>query len=193
MWEQLLDWDTEIFIYLNNLGSEPYDAFWSTATNITTWIPLFILFFVLVWVKYPRKQALWVTLIIVAFILFITGATNITKELVERLRPNNDPGINALIRILKRPISYSFFSGHASTSFGVTTLVVLFLRKRVKWVWLFYLWPFIFAYSRIYVGVHFPLDILIGTTVGLLSAILFYSVYKRSKHPAYGKPISNRE
>jgi len=102
---------------------------------------------------------------------------------VQRLRPNNNIAINTFIRIVKDPSSYSFFSGHSSSSFSITTLIVLFLRKKVKWSWVFYTWPLLFAYSRIYVGVHYPLDILVGTLVGISSGILFYKIYNRFIKP----------
>ncbi|MEL6916997.1 MAG: phosphatase PAP2 family protein [Bacteroidota bacterium] len=179
MLDKLLEWDTDTFIYLNSLGSEPYDFFWSTVTNISTWIPLFLLFVFLVFSKYPPKNALYITVTVVLLAFFITTFTNITKELVGRLRPNNNEEINSFIRIVKNPQSLSFFSGHASSSFSITTLIVLFLRKKISWVWLFYLWPLLFAASRIYVGVHYPIDIIVGALVGLLSAFLFYGLYRK--------------
>ncbi|WP_422083892.1 phosphatase PAP2 family protein [Ulvibacterium sp.] len=179
MLEKILQWDRDTFIYLNNLGIEEYDFFWSTVTNISTWIPLFILFFIIIYRKYPKREALFVSLTIIALVFFITTATDMTKEYVARLRPNNDSQVNTLIRILKTPTTYSFFSGHASSSFSVTTLVVLFLHKRFKWCWFFYVWPLLFAASRIYVGVHYPVDIIVGALVGVLSAFLFYTMYVR--------------
>jgi undecaprenyl-diphosphatase len=65
-------------------------------------------------------------------------------------------------------------------------LVFLFLREKVKWVILFFIWPILFAMSRIYVGVHFPIDILVGTVVGLLSGLLFYKLYNRFISPYSG-------
>jgi len=179
MLERLLQWDRETFLYLNDLGVAEYDFFWSTATKISSWTPLFLIFFIVIYRKYPKREVTYVILSIVALIFFITLATDVTKEIVGRLRPNNEPEINSLIRILRNPTSYSFFSGHASSSFSITTLVVLFLRKRFQWCWLFYIWPIVFAYSRIYVGVHYPLDILVGAVVGVLSAFLFYTLYVR--------------
>jgi len=179
MLNRILEWDRETFIYLNSLGIEDYDGFWSVATNISSWIPLFVLFFILILLKYPLKEAVLMSLSVVALAFFIVLATDFTKEFVSRLRPNNDTDINTLIRILRSPSNYSFFSGHAASSFSITTLVVLFLRKKLPWVWLFYLWPLIFSFSRIYIGVHYPTDIITGAAVGIGSAFLFYSMYHR--------------
>lgn len=179
MLEKLLQWDQDVFIYLNSLGVELFDPFWIVVTNIFTWIPLFILFFVLISLKFPKRQTFFITLTVVALIFFILFATQMTKELVLRLRPNNNGEINSFIRILKNPSSYSFFSGHSSSSFSITTIIVLFLRRKIKWVWLFYAWPLLFVYSRIYVGVHYPIDIFVGALVGVGSAFIFYGLYKK--------------
>lgn len=187
MLEAILEWDRETFIYLNSLGIEQYDTFWSTITNITTWIPLYIVFFALIYYKYPKKQALSAVLTVVLLVVVILSATEITKEFVARLRPNNEPEINTLIRILKSPTNFSFFSGHAATSFGVTTLMVLFLRKHFKWAYFFYLWPLLFASSRIYVGVHYPVDIIVGTIVGVSFAFLFYYTFRKFIEPYIAK------
>ena len=179
MLDQLLQWDQSLFVYLNSLGSPTYDFFWITVTTILNWTPIFILFLLVVVLKYPKKEAFFVILTVVALAFFITGLTDLTKGLVERLRPNNTEEIKSFIRILKTPSSYSFFSGHSSSSFSIATLLFLFLRKRFKYSWLFYIWPLFFAYSRIYVGVHYPLDIIVGCLVGVLSAFIFYNLYTK--------------
>ncbi len=177
MLKKILEWDRDTFVYLNNLGIEEYDLFWTTVTDFYTWIPLFLLFIVLVFVKYPKREAFYVLLTIALMIVFVTKATDVTKDYVARLRPNNAEEINTLIRILKSPTTYSFFSGHSASSFSITTVFVLFLRKKFKWSWIFYLWPVVFATSRIFVGVHYPVDIIVGTIVGILSAVAFYKMY----------------
>lgn len=179
MLNRILEWDRETFIYLNSLGIESYDEFWSVATNFSSWIPLFALFFILLLLKHPLKEAVLMSLLVITLAFFISWATDFTKEFVSRLRPNNDTEVNTLIRILRSPSNYSFFSGHAAGSFSITTLVVLFLRKKLRWVWLFYLWPIIFSFSRIYIGVHYPTDIITGAVVGITSAFLFYAGYHR--------------
>lgn len=177
MLEKLLEWDRDTFVYLNNLGIEEYDFFWKIVTNFPTWIPLMVLFIVLIFLKYPRREAFFVLLTIILMITLVGIATDLTKNYVARLRPNNTEELHALIRILKNPPSYSFFSGHSASSFSITTSVVLFLRKRFKWSWFFYIWPILFALSRIFVGVHYPIDIIVGALVGVLFAVLFYRLY----------------
>jgi len=179
MLEKLLKWDRDTFIYFNGLGVEEYDFFWSTITNITTWIPLFLLLIVLLILKFPKKEAFYKLITIFGLVFFIIIVTHLTKTWVGRLRPNNTEEINTLIRILKSPTDYSFFSGHAASSFSITVLVFLFLRKKVRWLVLFFIWPLLFAISRIYVGVHYPLDIIVGALVGILTGLLFYKLYNR--------------
>lgn len=183
MLKKLFEWDKEVFIYLNKLGIEEYDTFWTVATEIISWTPLFILFFVLIMMAYPGKEGRYRSLTVLLLLFLVLIATNLTKEFFERLRPSNEEQLRDLIRILIQPKGYSFFSGHAATSFSITTLVYLFLRKRMKYTWLLFIWPVIFSFSRIYVGVHYPFDILIGTVVGVLFAILFYKAYQRFRAP----------
>ena len=95
------------------------------------------------------------------------------------MRPNNVEALGELIRILQKPTNYSFFSGHASSSFSVTTFVVLALRKYTKWIYLAYIWPLIFVMSRIYVGVHYPSDIFVGALVGTAFAFFFYFLCRK--------------
>lgn len=183
MFEKFLQWDQDTFIYLNALGTEQFDTFWITVTEIKSWIPLFVLFLLMFVVKFPRKKAFFQIAWVSFLAVFITFLTYTVKNWVARPRPCNDETINSFIRILKTPVDYSFFSGHASSSFAITLLVYLLLRERARWTWIFFLWPILFTYSRIYVGVHFPLDIVVGALVGVLSALLFYTIYKKTIEP----------
>ncbi|NER09280.1 undecaprenyl-diphosphatase [Muriicola jejuensis] len=190
MWDRLIDWDRNTFIFLNSLGIEEYDGFWSYVTHTSSWLPLFALFFVLFLVAFSRKEAF--ARILTTLLLFgcVMALMYLTKEFVARLRPNNSEELRGIIRVLFRPEDYSFFSGHAANSFAITTLVVLFLRKKLPWVWVFYIWPLLFSLSRIYVGVHYPLDLIAGSFVGIVMALLFYrgftgliAPYLGSGHP----------
>ncbi len=177
MIDQLNKWDRELFVYLNSLGIESYDSFWIFVTNVKNWIPLYIFFFIMFFASYHWKKALLKSLLLIAAFFTTLGFTNFVKNIADRLRPNNEPELLDLIRILDTPTNFSFFSGHASSSFVVTTFVVLSLRKKYKWIYLVYIWPILFVMSRIYVGVHYPLDLLVGALVGILFAFLFYRIY----------------
>ncbi|MCW8980565.1 MULTISPECIES: phosphatase PAP2 family protein [Altibacter] len=179
MFEALKEWDRKLFIFLNNLGIEQYDGFWLFVTQIESWIPLFLLIVALIFYYYKgRKGAVVFAFVLLTFAitLFITDTT---KDFVARLRPNNVDTFSELIRILQKPSTFSFFSGHASSSFSITTFVVLSLRRYNHSIYLMYLWPLIFVLSRIYVGVHYPSDILVGAMVGTIMGYLFYKVSKR--------------
>jgi len=174
MFDALKERDRELLIFLNNLGSEPFDSFWIFVTQIESWTALFVFFTLLIFYFYKSKKGLFVFASVVvtfAITLFLTGTV---KELVARLRPNNIDTMSHLIRVLKNPVSYSFFSGHASNGFAIATFVVLVIRKFNKWIYVAYLWPLLFVFSRIYIGVHYPSDILAGAFVGTVIAIIMY-------------------
>ena len=97
-----------------------YDKFWSLITKISTWIPLFFLFGFLLFKKYNWRGALSRVLALILLAVFITFLTDQVKDVVGRLRPNNNDAINDFIRVLRSPRDYSFFSGHASSSFSIT-------------------------------------------------------------------------
>lgn len=186
MLETILEWDRETFIYLNNLGIERYDAFWVTVTDFINWTPLFLLLMGIIFWKYPKREAILVMGTLLLMILFVVTLTDLTKNAVARLRPNNTEEISTLIRILKTPTTYSFFSGHSSSSFSIATILVLFLRHRFRWCWLMYLWALLMVASRVFVGVHYPVDIIVGGLVGVLSAFFFYILYVRLIVPTLG-------
>jgi undecaprenyl-diphosphatase len=179
MLEQLLLWDREAFLYLNNLGVAPLDPFWSTVTDIATWTPLFLLFFVLLLNTYPWKQAVTIALTALLLLGVVLWFTDWTKAVVARLRPNQDLELRPLVRVLRDPGGYSFFSGHASSSFSIATLMFCFLRTHFRAASLVFLWPLLFASSRIFVGVHYPLDLMAGALAGIAFGAVFHRGYQR--------------
>ncbi|MDT0293213.1 phosphatase PAP2 family protein [Mesonia ostreae] len=176
---QLKQWDRDLFIYLNGLGIERFDDFWIFVTQEQTWIPLYILFFALVIISHSGKNIIIGILSFLASFAVSFGVTRVIKATIARVRPNNVTEFKDVIRILQEPSYYSFVSGHTSTSVAISTFLVLMLRKRWKWIYIIYLWPILFATSRIYVGVHYPGDILGGAIVGLICAIIVYLLYKK--------------
>ena len=119
----------------------------------------------------------------ISMLIILSITITAVKEGVGRLRPNNDEAINLLIRIVHQPSSFSFFSGHAASSFSIATLAVLFLRKKFKWINLIWIFPLLFSFSRIYLGVHYPLDIMAGALVGVIFAWIFYRMHQKLRAP----------
>ncbi len=179
MLEKLLKWDKDTLIYLNNLGNELYDPFWVAVTDFRIWIPLFIGIIAIIFWKYAAKVGSWILLLYTAMLTVLVVFMFIVKNTVARLRPNNDENLNQIIRIIKEPTDFSFFSGHASFSFSVVTLTVLLLRRQLPIIQVLWLYPILFSYSRIYLGVHYPVDILVGAVIGFLFAVVFHRLHKK--------------
>jgi undecaprenyl-diphosphatase len=110
-------------------------------------------------------------LILSGFLAYLI--VNFIKNTIERIRPLNDMSINDGIRILIEATDYSFVSGHATLSFFVAFFSYWILNKRIKRMYLIFLFPMFFAYSRIYLAAHFPTDILAGFLLAYLFALGF--------------------
>lgn len=179
MLEKLINLDKHFFVILNNLGSKPFDAFWLLLTKQFNWIPFFLILLVILYKKIGPKNTLIALLSIAALITFTNEITDIIKFSVQRIRPCNDEELVGLIRIVKNSETFSFFSGHAANSTAAMMFVYLILRCYYKYSYLIFLYPLIFAYSRIYLGLHFPLDIISGYIFGSMTGILFYFIFKK--------------
>jgi len=175
--EELISLDKELFLFLNGLGSESYDEFWKIITKQLNWAPFILAVFYLVQRKIGWKNLGIVILFIAVLIAFTDQITNLFKYSFERLRPCNDTDVNGIARIIIHRDSFSFFSGHASNSMATTTFIFLLLRKHYKFTILLFLFPLIFAFSRIYLGLHFPIDILVGYLFGATFGFGFYKLY----------------
>lgn len=175
--EKIIQLDKQLFVFLNGLGSEQYDGFWLFITKQLHWTPLFLFVFYLLWKKVGWKNLLLILICIAAMITFCDQFTNLVKNNILRLRPCNDEEINCTIRIVKSSATFSYFSGHAANSMAATVFVFLILKKYYKYAFLLFLFPLIFAYSRIYLGLHFPSDILSGYLFGALTGLVFSKLY----------------
>jgi undecaprenyl-diphosphatase len=178
--EDIISYDKQLLVYLNNLGSESFDGVWLLITNQFYLAPIFLFIFYLLWKKIGWKN-LWIVLLFIALIIMVCDqTTNLFKYTFQRLRPVNDLEIKESLRILISRKSFSFFSGHASNSMATTLFIFLIFRKYYKYAFLLFLFPLIFAYSRIYLGLHFPTDILTGYFVGAIVGSFFYFIYKKA-------------
>jgi undecaprenyl-diphosphatase len=181
MLDRLLDLDTELFVYLNSLGSETWDSMWLAITDEFTFVPLYSVLLFLIYKKFGLKPLLLMVVVIAAMITFTDQTTNIVKRSVLRFRPCACEEIMDSIRYIAKRCSSnrSFFSGHASNSMAAAVFGGLVLRPHFKkLIYILIFWAFVVAYSRIYVGVHFPIDILCGMLFGALAGFGFYKLNK---------------
>ena len=191
MIDKILQLDRELFMFLNSLGSEPYDGFWLFITKQINWIPIFLLIGYLVFKHLGWRHAVMI-LIIIAFLIALTDqTTNLFKNGFQRLRPGSDPDLAHLIRAVQTRKSFSFISGHASNSMASAMFLYLVLKPYLKYMGFIFLWPLIFAYSRIYLGLHYPFDILCGYLWGITMAFIMWEVYKVSRDRFFPKQKEN--
>lgn len=177
MLEKIIGLDKKVLVFLNGLGSESFDGLWLIITKQLYWTPIFLLIFYLLFKKIGWKNLFIVMGFIAVLILVCDQTANLFKNYFQRLRPCNDPEIKDIIRVVKSSPSFSFFSGHASNSMATTVFVFFLFRKYYKYTFLLFLFPLIFAYSRIYLGLHFPTDILTGYAFGVVYGLLFRKLF----------------
>lgn len=179
MIDQILQLDTDVFIFLNSLGTKAWDPFWLAYTSKFNWIPLYALLLYLI-SRQMRLKAVFITLIVVALMILVTDqVTNLFKNGLHRLRPCHLAELVDSMRLVKSGCGgqYGFFSGHASNTMAAAIFMGLTLKKQFKYlIYVLIFWAFLMSYSRIYIGVHYPLDVLLGMLFGLIMGILFYKL-----------------
>ena len=180
MIEQLLEYDTELFLFLNNLGSTTWDGLWLLITNKFAFIPLYVILLYLLHKHFGVNALLVFIVVIVLMITFTDQVTNVFKRGFMRPRPCGVAEIADELRFIAvRCGKYGFFSGHSSNSMAAAVFAGLMLKPYYKnLIFILLFWSAVVAYSRIYVGVHYPLDVFCGMTFGAISGFGFYKLSK---------------
>lgn len=177
--QRLIDIDKQLLLALNGSNSIYMDGVMRVYTSTAVWIPvaLFLLFIVLK-NNSPRVGLLTVLTVVLTIVATDQVSSHLIKPLVARLRPCDDPTIMHLIDTVNgyRSGGYSFTSSHACNSFGILAVVSLLIRNRLLSLSLL-LWAVINCYSRIYLGVHYPSDILCGALLGATIGVVMYLIF----------------
>ena len=178
--EEIILEDKQAMIFLNNLGSSTFDPFWILVSEKWFWIPLYVIFLYFLYKNFNKKSLFYILLFVALGITASDQVANIFKFGFERLRPCHDPSLEGLLREVKCGGKFGFYSAHSSNSFFVATYLTMLLGKKIKQLpYFLFVWAAIVAYSRVYLGMHFPGDIIVGAIMGILLALFFGTLAKK--------------
>jgi undecaprenyl-diphosphatase len=183
MIERLEQWDRQLFLWLNGLHADWLDQpmFWMSDELV--WIPLYLFFLWVIAKAYDWKMALW-TLLGVAVVVTLGDRISVElfKEVFQRYRPSRNLEIYDLVHVVNeyRGGKYGFVSSHATNFFGIATFLFMVFRKPYpKWAPFVFLFSGLVAYTRIYLGVHYPADIICGAIIGALIGWIVFKAFNR--------------
>lgn len=175
--------DKNLFIKINSgLANPVFDAVLPFLRDSNFWAPLYLLIGVFMLLNFQKKGLIWIFAFLCAVAITDLVGTYLFKVNVQRLRPCYDPYFFHHVRLLLKQCSggYSFISNHAANHFGLAAFIVFTLSGWRPYMYFFFLWAFVIAFAQVYVGVHYPGDVLAGALVGIAAgsavALLFHKV-----------------
>jgi undecaprenyl-diphosphatase len=184
--------DTTLFLWINHFNSQTFDFIMYWLSNRFIWIPFYVYLIYWLFTQYGKPSWRIVCLALVLLVLTDQTSSALLKPLVQRLRPCHEPALAGLVHLVANHCGgeYGFVSSHAANTFGLAVLMGFCFRDSGKaWAaWGILGWAACISYSRVYLGVHYPADVLCG---GLLGALLAYVLVALTRRwlPLRGHPI----
>ncbi len=177
--EQIIDfltgWDQELMLHIHRLSSPFLDMLMAGITEKFNWIPLYMLLLYLLIRQFGWQAVYSIVAVVLLVVISDQLTSSFMKPFFQRYRPCHDPEIGHLVRIVTKCGGYyGFVSSHAANSFAVSTFFWFLFHGQHRGIWLLFIWPLVVSYSRIYLGVHYPLDIIGGALVGIFLGYLVY-------------------
>lgn len=178
--ENLIAWDHSLFRIINSDGSNPFfDAVFPFMRKQENWYPLYLFLLVFVLLNFKTNRFWWIIFFVSTIALSDMTGTRIFKYGFLRIRPCNDPDIIENLRLLVAcPSGYGFTSNHAANHFAMATFLFISFRHFAKnWMILAFGWAALISYAQVYVGVHFPSDVICGAALGIFWGWITGSVF----------------
>lgn len=187
LWFMLDQWDTYLFLRINTVWTNSFvDSIAPWWREANTWIPLYLFLLIFSLQNFKKKAIPWVLFIVITLVLTDQISSSFVKNWIARPRPCRDPFLMNQVRLLLNNCSggYSFTSSHATNHFGFATFLLLTLKPVMKkWVWIFFVWAATVSYAQVYVGVHYPLDVLCGGLMGCGIGYVTGGIYNKNFGP----------
>lgn len=176
---RIVEFDKQILLLINSMHNGYFDTFMFSFSKVAVWIP-FYLSVIYILFKSAGKKAIWFVLLLILGVVLADQLSGLIKNLIERPRPTHHTVIARFLHVVNNYTGgpFGFVSSHAANTAGFAVLSSLLIRQK-PYTFATFIWVAVTCYSRIYLGVHYPLDVVGGLLLGVCIAFILYAFYER--------------